>query len=128
MVEISSVSTEKAPAAIGPYSQGVWAGEFFFSAGQIGMEPASGNMVAGGIAEETRQVLANLTGVLEAAGLGLRSVVKTTVYLADMAEFADMNEVYGEAFQHPYPARSTVQVARLPREGRVEIEVVARRS
>lgn len=128
MSEIRTVSTEEAPTAIGPYSQGVWGGELFFSAGQIGLEPKSGKMVAGGIVLETRRVLANLAGVLEAAGLSLRDVVKTTVYLADMAEFGAMNEVYGEAFEPPYPARSTVEVARLPLDGRVEIEVVARGS
>lgn len=123
-----AVETDRAPAAIGPYSQGIRAGELFFSAGQIGLEPRTGELVEGGIGPETRRVLANLEAVLEAAGLGLGDVVKTTVYLVDLSEFAAMNEIYAEAFSSPHPARSTVQVARLPRDARVEIEVVARRA
>lgn len=123
-----AVRTDRAPAAIGPYSQGVWGGNLFFSAGQIGLDPESGRLVEGGIAQETRRVLANLEAVLAAAGLGMGDVVKTTVFLADLAEYGAMNEVYGEAFDEPCPARSTVQVARLPRDARIEIEVVARRA
>ncbi|MFQ5678652.1 MAG: RidA family protein [Gemmatimonadota bacterium] len=127
MSETRAVSTRAAPEAIGPYSQGVWAEDLFFSAGQIGLDPDSGALVPGGIVPETHQVLNNLAAVLEAAGLTFSEVVKTTVYLAEMDEFGAMNEVYGEAFTEPYPARSTVQVRRLPREARLEIEVVARR-
>lgn len=117
-----------APAAIGPYSQGVWAGDLFFSAGQIGLDPQTGRLVEGGVEAETRRVLRNLSSVLEAAGLGLEDVVKTTVFLADLGEFDAMNRVYGAFFDEPYPARSTVQVAGLPRDVRVEIEAVASRS
>lgn len=127
MSEKRVVETERAPAAIGPYVQGVWAGDLFFSAGQIGLDPASGSLVPGGVSAETAQVLDNLQAVLEAAGLGLGDVVKTTIFLADMEEFGAVNDVYGRAFREPYPARSTVAVARLPRDARVEIEVVARR-
>ena len=119
------VATDAAPAAIGPYSQGVVAGGFFFSAGQIPLDPATGELVAGGIAEQTEQVLRNLAAVLEAAGSSLDSVVKTTVFLADISDFAEMNAVYGRFFTGQPPARSTVQAARLPRDARVEIEAVA---
>lgn len=121
-----AVRTERAPAAIGPYSQGVWAGDLFFSAGQIGLDPSTGELVAGGVEAETRQVLRNLTAILEAADLSPAHVVKTTVFLADLGEFEIVNAVYGETFQEPYPARSTVEVSRLPRDARVEIEAVAR--
>lgn len=123
-----TVQSEQAPAAIGPYSQGVWAEELLFTAGQIGLDPRTGELVEGGVEPETQRVLENLAAVLEAAGLGLADVVKTTVFLADLGDFAAMNEIYGEKFEPPYPARSTVQVARLPRDARVEIEVVARRA
>lgn len=122
-----AVRTERAPAAIGPYSQGVWAGDLFFSAGQIGLDPSTGKLVAGGAEAEARQALRNLQAILEATDLGPADVVKTTVFLADMAEFEAVNAVYGEAFEDPYPARSTVAVSGLPREARVEIEAVARR-
>ena len=125
MSDKQAVHTEQAPAAIGPYSQGVRAGEFFFSAGQIGLDPGTGQLVPGGVADQARRVFANLAAVLEAAGLALDDVVKTTVFLADMDEFGTVNEVYAEHFQEPYPARSTVQAARLPMDARVEIEVVA---
>ena len=119
------VRTEAAPQAIGPYSQAVVAGGFVFASGQIPTDPATGQFVEGGVSEQTRQVLRNLSKVLEAAGTGLERVVKTTVFLADMNDFAEMNEVYGSFFSETPPARSTVQAARLPRDARVEIDVVA---
>ena len=119
------VKTEAAPGAIGPYSQAVVAGGFVFASGQIPIDPATGQFVEGGVAEQTRQVLRNLSEVLRAAGTGLERVVKTTVFLADMNDFAEMNEVYGSFFGENPPARSTVQAARLPRDARVEIDVVA---
>ena len=119
------VSTDSAPQAIGPYSQAVQFGEWVFSSGQIPIDPLTGQFVEGGIAEQTEQVLKNLGEVLRAAGAGLQDVVKTTVYLADMGDFAAMNEVYGRFFPENPPARSTVQAARLPRDARVEIDVIA---
>jgi 2-iminobutanoate/2-iminopropanoate deaminase len=119
------VKTEGAPAAIGPYSQAVRAGGFVFASGQIPLDPSTGQFVEGGVREQTEQVLRNLAAVLEAAGTGLDRVVKTTVFLADMDDFAAMNEVYGQYFAADPPARATVQAARLPRDARVEIEVVA---
>ena len=119
------VSTDSAPQAIGPYSQAVSFGNFVFSSGQIPLDPRTGQFVEGGIAEQTEQVLKNLSEVLRAAGAGLADVVKTTVYLADMGDFAAMNEVYGRFFPEDPPARSTVQAARLPRDARVEIDVIA---
>ena len=118
------VQTPKAPAAIGPYSQATRFGNLVITSGQIPLRP-DGTLVEGGIEAQTRQVLDNLSAVLAAAGTDLSRVVKTTVFLADMNEFAAMNAVYAEYFQAPYPARSTVQVARLPRDVRVEIEVMA---
>ncbi|HEV2762097.1 MAG TPA: RidA family protein [Pyrinomonadaceae bacterium] len=119
------ISTKNAPQAIGPYSQAVAAGGFVFASGQIPIDPETGEFVPGGIAEQTEQVLKNLSALLEAAGTGLGRVVKTTVFLADMNEFAAMNEVYGRYFKEGPPARSTVEAARLPRDARVEIEAVA---
>jgi 2-iminobutanoate/2-iminopropanoate deaminase len=119
------VHTDKAPAAIGPYSQAIRAGGFVFASGQIPIDPATGEFVQGGIAEQTEQVLKNLAALLEAAGSGLDKVVKTTVFLADMKEFAQMNEVYAKYFAAAPPARATVAVAGLPRDARVEIEAVA---
>jgi 2-iminobutanoate/2-iminopropanoate deaminase len=119
------VVAENAPKAIGPYSAGVKAESFVFTAGQLGIDPQNGEFVPGGIKEETRQALLNLKAVLEAAGTSLESVVKTTVFLRDMNDFSAMNEVYGEFFKANYPARSAVQVARLPKDGAVEIEAVA---
>jgi 2-iminobutanoate/2-iminopropanoate deaminase len=119
------VSTEDAPKAIGPYSQAVVSGGFVFCSGQIPTDPATGQFVEGGVAEQTGQVLRNLSKVLEAAGSGLDRVVKTTVFLADMDDFAAMNEVYGRFFPENPPARSTVQAARLPRDARVEIDAIA---
>jgi len=119
------VQTERAPKAIGPYSQAVVAGGFVFASGQIPIDPQTGEFVAGGTAEQTEQVLRNLSEVLAAAGSSFAQVVKTTVYLADMNDFAAMNEVYGHYFQTEPPARATVQAARLPRDARVEIDVIA---
>jgi 2-iminobutanoate/2-iminopropanoate deaminase len=119
------IKTGEAPQAIGPYSQAVVAGGFVFASGQIPIDPATGEFVAGGIAEQTGQVLRNVSKVLEAAGTGLDRVVRTTVFLADMNDFAAMNEVYGRFFGAEPPARSTVQAARLPRDARVEIDVIA---
>lgn len=119
------IQTENAPAAIGPYSQAIKAGGFVFVSGQIPIDPKTGQFVAGGIAEQTERVLKNLAAVLEAAGSGLDKVVKTTVFLADMKEFAGMNEVYAKFFSEPPPARATVEAAGLPRDALVEIEVVA---
>lgn len=126
MTRSGPVHTKGAPAAIGPYSQGTWAGELFFSAGQIGLDPASGELVGGDVESQARQVMRNLAAVLEAAGLGFADVVKTTIYLADMAEFGQVNEIYAEPLEPPYPARSTVAVRDLPKGARVEIDVVAR--
>jgi len=119
------IQTENAPAAIGPYSQAIKAGGFVFVSGQIPIDPQTGEFVAGGIAEQTKQVLTNLAAVLEAAGSGLDRVVKTTVFLADMKEFPGMNEVYATFFSAPPPARATIAAAGLPRDARVEIEAVA---
>jgi 2-iminobutanoate/2-iminopropanoate deaminase len=122
---ITTVHTDHAPKAIGPYSQAVIHGDLIYSAGQIALDPASMEVVAGGVAEQTERVMANLAAVLEAAGSDLSRVLKTTVFLADMADFAAMNEVYAKRFGDHRPARSTVAVAGLPRNVRVEIEVVA---
>ena len=119
------VETENAPRAIGPYSQAVIAGGFIFASGQIPLDPRTGEFVEGGIAEQTEQVMRNLSAVLEAAGAGLEQVVKTTVFLAEMGDFAAMNEVYGRYFTEKPPARATVQAAGLPRGALVEIEAIA---
>jgi 2-iminobutanoate/2-iminopropanoate deaminase len=119
------IATEHAPQAIGPYSQAVLAGGFVFASGQIPTDPETGQFVEGGIAEQTEQVLRNVSNLLKAAGTSLARVVKTTVFLADMNDFAAMNETYARFFGTEPPARSTVQAARLPRDARVEIEVVA---
>jgi 2-iminobutanoate/2-iminopropanoate deaminase len=119
------VQTDKAPKAIGPYSQAIEAGSFLFCSGQIPIDPATGNLVPGTIEDQTRQVLKNLGAVLEAGGSSLGNVVKATVFLQDMNDFSRMNAVYGEFFRPPYPARAAVQVARLPRDVKVEIEAIA---
>jgi 2-iminobutanoate/2-iminopropanoate deaminase len=119
------ITTDRAPHAIGPYSQAVTANGFVFASGQIPIDPATGLFVEGGIVEQTEQVLRNVSNLLEAAGTSLARVVKTTVFLADMDDFAAMNETYARFFGAEPPARSTVQAARLPRDARVEIEVVA---
>ena len=121
------VSTAAAPKAVGPYSQAIWAGDFLFCAGQIPLDPATGNLVAGGVIEQTVRVLENIRGVLESQGLDFGHIIKTTVFLADMNHFAAMNEVYAKFFTGDFPARSTVQVARLPKDALVEIEVIATR-
>jgi 2-iminobutanoate/2-iminopropanoate deaminase len=120
------VSTEKAPKAIGPYSQAVISGGFAFLSGQIPLDPASGQIIQGDVAAQTERVMENLKSVLEACGATLESVVKTTVFLKDMGEFAQMNEVYGRYFPANPPARATVEAARLPRDVRVEIDCIAR--
>ena len=124
-MEKEIIVSEKAPAALGPYSVAVKAGHFVYSAGQLGLDPETGEFAQGGIEGETRQALENLKNVLEAAGSSLDKVVKTTVFLRDMNDFGAMNAVYGEFFTKDYPARSAVQVARLPKDGAVEIEAVA---
>lgn len=120
------VSTPEAPAAIGPYSQAIVCGELIFTSGQIPLDK-DGNLVTGSIEEQTHQVLRNLRAVLKAAGSGLEAVVKTTVYVTDLADFSRINAVYGEYFTSVPPARSTVQVAALPRGAHVEIDAIARR-
>lgn len=125
----TAVSAPDAPAAIGPYSQAVRSGDLLFCSGQVGFHPVTGNVVDGGIAAQTGQVLANVEAVLRAAGLGFADVVKTTVFLKDMGDFAAMNALYAERFAPSGavpPARSTVEVARLPKDALVEIEVLAR--
>jgi len=119
------IQTDRAPQAIGPYSQAVKARGFVYASGQIPIDPATGQFVAGGIREQTEQVLKNVEAVLEASGSSLDKVVKTTVFLADMEEFAAMNEVYARFFSREPPARATVQAAGLPRNAKVEIEVIA---
>jgi 2-iminobutanoate/2-iminopropanoate deaminase len=123
---IETIATEYAPAAIGPYSQAVRAGDLLFVSGQIPLEAQSGELVAGGIENQTRQVMANLEAVLAAAGLDFSAVAKTTIYLADLADFATVNGIYGEAFSADPPARVTVQVAALPKGALVEIDCIAR--
>ncbi len=125
MAPLTAVSTPHAPGAIGPYSQGLRAGDYLYLSGQIPIDPATGQVVAGGVVEQTHQVLKNLGAVLAAGGASYQLVVKTTVYLIDMAEFSAMNEVYGTYFSAPAPARATIQAAGLPRAVRVEIDVVA---
>ena len=119
------ISTSKAPAAIGPYSQAIQVGSLVYTSGQIPIDPATGMFVEGGIKEQTRQSLLNVKAILEEAGLTMKDVVKTTVFMADMNDFADMNAVYAEFFSEPYPARSAVAVKTLPKGALVEIEVVA---
>lgn len=119
------INTTKAPAAIGPYSQAIQIGNLVYTSGQIPIDPATGVFVEGGIKEQTRQSLTNVKAILEEAGLTMGNVVKTTVFLAEMNDFADMNAVYAEFFAEPYPARSAVAVKTLPKGALVEIEVVA---
>lgn len=121
-----AVATDAAPKAIGPYSQGVDAGAFVFVSGQIPLDQA-GTLVAGGIAEQTERCLKNLAAVLEAAGLSLKDVVKTTVFMTDLGQFAAMNEVYAKSFSAPFAARATVQVSALPKGSLIEIEAIAAR-
>jgi len=122
---VSPIATPDAPRAIGPYSQAVRAGDLVFLSGQIGLDPATGNLVAGGVEAETEQVLRNLAAGLAAAGLTFANVVRTTIYLTDLGNFARVNEIYGRFVTEPYPARATVGVAALPRGAAVEIDAVA---
>ena len=119
----NTIATEKAPGAIGPYSQAVEAGGFIFTSGQLGIDPATGEFGAT-VEEQTRLSLENVKAILEAAGAGLNQVVKTTVFLKDMNDFVRVNEVYSSFFEQPYPARSAVEVARLPKDALVEIETI----
>ncbi len=119
------INTAKAPAAIGPYSQAIQVGSLVYTSGQIPIDPATGAFAEGGIKEQTRQSLTNVQAILEEVGLTMGSVVKTTVFMADMGDFAEMNAVYAEFFQEPYPARSAVAVKTLPKGALVEIEVIA---
>ncbi len=128
MPKSGAVQTDKAPKAIGPYSQGRWADKpLFFTAGQAGLVPETGKMISEDVAEQTAQVMRNLAGVLEAAGLSFANVVKTNIYLADMADFADMNKTYASFFEGAefLPARTTIQAAGLPMGAKVEIEMIA---
>ena len=118
------IATDQAPRAIGPYSQAIRAGNLLFCSGQIPIDPATGEFVSGGVAEQTEQVMRNLSAVLKAGQSSLKQVVKTTVFLADMDDFTAMNEVYGRFFGENPPARATVQAARLPRDAKVEIEAI----
>jgi 2-iminobutanoate/2-iminopropanoate deaminase len=120
-----AVSSPDAPKAIGPYSQAVRAGQLLFVSGQVPLDPATGQIVAGDIETQTRRVFDNLAAVLKAGGRSFADVVRTTVFLADMNDFTAVNDVYGTYFSAPYPARATVQVARLPKDARVEIDVIA---
>jgi 2-iminobutanoate/2-iminopropanoate deaminase len=122
---LQALSTDQAPQAIGPYSQAIVSGNLIFTAGQIPLVPGSGELVGADIREQTARVLENLRAILQAAGASLQNVVKTTVYLADMSEFAAMNEVYAQHFGEHKPARSTIQAARLPKDVKVEIDVIA---
>ena len=124
-VKREAVATPAAPRAIGPYSQAIRAGSLLFVSGQIPLDPATGEMVQGGIEAQTRRVFENLGAILQAAGASFDNVVRTTVYLADMSDFAKVNEVYGTYFNSPAPARATVQAARLPKDARVEIDLIA---
>lgn len=124
---MKAIQTEKAPAAIGPYSQAIEANGMVFASGQLPIDPATGEFAEGGVKEQTRQSLTNASNILQSAGLSLANVVKTTVFLADMADFAAMNEVYSTFFKEPYPARSAVAVKTLPKGALVEVECIAAR-
>ena len=121
----SAVSTDSAPKALGPYSQAIRAGQFLFVSGQVPIDPATGELVTGGVADQTRRALQNIGEILSAGGASFQHVVRTTVYLADLTDFAAMNEVYATFFTALQPARSTIQAARLPRDARIEIDVIA---
>ncbi len=122
---MKAISTSKAPGAIGPYSQAIRTGNLIFVSGQLPVDPSTGNFAEGGIKELTRQSLTNIKAILEAEGTGMAHVVKTTVFLADMSDFAEMNEVYATFFTSPFPARSAVAIKTLPKNARVEIECIA---
>jgi 2-iminobutanoate/2-iminopropanoate deaminase len=126
MTDRKRIHTDGAPAAIGPYSQAIESGGFVFTAGQIGLDPGTGEFVEGGVAEQAERALNNLSAVLEAAGSSMKDVVKTTLYLADMGEFVTVNEIYAGYFSQPFPARSAVQAADLPKGALVEIDAIAR--
>ena len=121
----AAVSTESAPKALGPYSQAIRAGQFLFVSCQVPIDPATGELITGGIAVQTRRALENVGAILAAAGASFQHVVRTSVYLADLGDFGAMNEVYATFFCAPQPARSTIQAARLPRDARIEIDVIA---
>lgn len=125
MSEKKVILSDAAPKAVGPYSQAVMAGNMFFASGQLGLDPATGKIVDGGAKEQAQQALKNVKALLEAAGLGFKNVVQVQIFLADLADFAQVNEVYKTFFSDPYPARSTFQVAGLPLGGKVEIQTVA---
>ncbi len=125
MAQRQVLSSPDAPQAVGPYSQGIRVGSMIFLAGQIPLDPKTGEIVPGGITEQTERVIQNIKALLSSQGLTLKNVVKATVFLQDLAEFAGMNQVYGSHFNSEPPARSTIQVARLPKDARVEIEVIA---
>ena len=125
---MKKLTTQKAPAAVGPYSQGIQTGNLFFLSGQLGLNPETGKMVEGGIEKQTHQVFKNIQAVLESEGLTLNNVVKVLVLLSDINDFAAVNAIYGKYFNEPYPARSAFQVAALPLGGQIEIEVIAERS
>lgn len=125
MIEKKVVFTDKSPKAVGPYSQALMAGNMFFASGQLGIDPATGKIVDGGAKEQAQQALKNIKALLEAAELGFKNVVQVQIFLADLADFAQVNEVYKTFFSDPYPARSTFQVAGLPLGGKVEIQSVA---
>ena len=122
---MKTIQTTKAPAAIGPYSQAVEANGFVFASGQLGINPATGEFVEGDVQAQTRQALTNARAIMKEAGLDLNNVIKTTVFLSDMANFAAMNEIYSEFFSEPYPARSAVAVKTLPKNALVEVECIA---
>lgn len=122
---LSAVSTGSAPEALGPYSQAIRAGQFLFVSGQVPIDPGTGQLVQDGIAGQTRRALENVGAILQAGGTSFGQVVRTTVYLADLGDFAAMNEVYATFFTAPQPARSTIQAARLPRDARIEVDVIA---
>jgi 2-iminobutanoate/2-iminopropanoate deaminase len=122
---LSAVTTGAAPKALGPYSQAIRAGQFLFVSGQVPIDPATGELIQGSIADQTRRALQNIGEILTAGGASFQQVVRTTVYLADLSDFTAMNEVYATFFTAPQPARSTIQAARLPRDARVEIDMIA---
>lgn len=125
-MEKQAIQTSGAPSAIGPYSQAIKAGGFLYCSGQIPLDPKTGELVKGSVEDETKQVLKNLMAVIEAAGASAKDVVKTTIFLKDMSSFGKINEIYGTFFTPPYPARATVEVARLPRDVQVEIEAIVK--
>lgn len=122
---LETITTEKAPQAIGPYSQAVKANGFVYVSGQIPIDPASGQLLTGSLTEQTRQVMTNIASILESAGASLDTVLKTTIYLKDMNDFDEVNKVYGEFFPNHKPARATVQVARLPKDVSIEVDAIA---